>query len=150
MSARMRFITDNYILKPKTKPRDDEVDFRLEVIKRFKDYAMVFDLLCFEIANGKPKKEYDAVVWDDTSVLFIEFKSPTTYKTLKAKKAQSWEATAKNIAKELGFKKYGAIIVVRDENEKVAIERSKPGLNVIPLSELANFDLGKALKDLTS
>jgi hypothetical protein len=72
-----------------TRPRGGEVEFRLEVIKRFRDRVVVFDLEYIKITSGQIKGDYDAVVWDDTSVLFIEFKSPTTYRNLKAKKAQS-------------------------------------------------------------
>ncbi|HDM36630.1 MAG TPA: hypothetical protein ENG09_05220 [Candidatus Syntrophoarchaeum butanivorans] len=139
MSVRMRFITDNYILKPRTEPRESEASLRQSLIELFPDRAIIFDLECRELKNGQPLLEYDAVVWNKESVLFIECKSPTTYRNYRAREAQSWRDISKKIAKELGFSEYATIIVVKGCREEGV--RRKGGVKVVPLERLADLEV---------
>jgi len=127
---------------PKTDPKESEVEFRRKLIRRFQDHAMLFDLVYSQITDGKNKGDYDALVWKNDFALFIEYKnSIKAYKGYKAHNAQQWKDVAKNIAKELGFAMYDAVIVVN--GDEMIGEREKGGVRVVPLSELSNLQIEK-------
>jgi hypothetical protein len=83
------------------------------------------------------KVEFDAILWNDEAMLFIEYKdSLSAYKNLQAKRAQQIKSTARNIARAFGFQKYSFIIVVKDIEQRI----EKGTAAVIPLDELINHE----------
>ncbi|MHC1572489.1 MAG: hypothetical protein ACXQTM_06105 [Methanosarcinales archaeon] len=80
--------------------------------------------------------EYDAVLWNSRSILFIEYKdSLTAHRRMPAKRAQQVSDFARNIAKTLGFREYNYIIVVNGLESRTV----KNGVPVIPLDELERY-----------
>jgi len=83
--------------------------------------------------NNQVLAEYDAVLWNSKSILFIEYKdSLIAYRRMPAKRAQQVSDFARNIARTLGFWKYNYTIVVNGLESGTI----KNGVHVIPLNEL--------------
>ena len=96
--------------------------------------GVLFNALAFK--NMANKVEFDAILWNDEAMLFIEYKdSPIVYKNLEAKRAQQIKGIARNIARAFGFRKYNFIIVVNGIEQRT----EKGTAAVIPLDELAGY-----------
>ncbi|MDJ1420922.1 MAG: hypothetical protein M5U10_03285 [Candidatus Methanoperedens sp.] len=96
--------------------------------------GVLFNVLAFK--NMANKVEFDAVLWNDEAILFIEYKdSPSMYKNMEAKRAQQIKGYSRNIARAFGFQKYNFIIVVNGLEQRV----EKGSAAVIPLNELINY-----------
>ncbi|PHP45279.1 hypothetical protein B6V01_004780 [Methanosarcinales archaeon ex4572_44] len=95
----------------------------------------LFNVMAHKNIN-QARVEYDAVIWNSNSILFIEYKdSLTAYRRMPAKRAQQVSDFARNIAKTLGFWKYNYIIVVNG----LESEREKHRVLVLPLDELKAY-----------
>jgi len=80
--------------------------------------------------------EYDAVLWNDYSMMFIEYKdSKNAYKRMSAKRAQQVSDFSKNIARKFGFDEYAYILVVNGISE----ETKKGEVVTIPLKRLPSY-----------
>jgi hypothetical protein len=96
--------------------------------------GVLFNVLAFK--NMANKVEFDAILWSNEAMLFIEYKDSTTmYKNLEAKRAQQIKGIARNIARAFGFQKYNFIIVVNGIEQRT----EKGTAVVIPLNELTNY-----------
>ena len=81
--------------------------------------------------------EYDAILWNHESMLFIEYKdSASAYKRMSAKRAQQVSAATKNIARRFGFDRCAYIIVVNGIPE----ETKKGEVVTIPLADLPEYE----------
>ncbi len=97
--------------------------------------GVLFNVLAFK--NMANKVEYDAVLWNDEAILFIEYKnSMSMYKNMQAKMANKKKGYARNIARAFGFLRYNFIIVVNGIKHKA----EKGTAMVIPLAELRDFN----------
>lgn len=98
--------------------------------------GVLFNVLAFK--NMANKVEYDAVLWKDDSILFIEYKnSLNMYKNLQAKNVQKKKGYARNVAKAFGFRTYDFIIVVHGLER--GAEKEKGNALVISLEELSSY-----------
>ena len=107
--------------------------------------GVLFNVLAFK--NMANKVEFDAVLWSNEAILFIEYKDSTSvYKNLEAKRAQQIKGITKNIARAFGFQKYNFIIVVNGLEQRAV----KGTAAVIPLSELTSYvpEFESALEEL--
>jgi hypothetical protein len=96
--------------------------------------GVLFNVLAFK--NMANNVEYDAVLWNDEEILFIEYKnSISMYKSMQGKNAQQKKSYAKNVARAFGFRNYNFIIVVNGLEERA----EKGTSDVIPLEEMAGF-----------
>lgn len=97
--------------------------------------GILFNVLAFKkMAN---KVEYDAILWNDEVMLFIEYKnSMSMYKSMQASIAKKKKGYAKNIARAFGFLRYNFIIVVNGIEQRA----EKGTAMVIPLAELKQFN----------
>lgn len=94
----------------------------------------LFNVLAYK--NHQILAEYDAVLWNSESILFIEYKdSPASYRRMYAKRTQQVSDYARNISRKLGFQQYSYIIVVKGL-DKATIKGTAP---VIPLDELKTY-----------
>jgi len=86
--------------------------------------------------NSKDPDEYDAVLWQDDKVWFIEYKdSQAAYKRMNAKRAQQLCDISRNLARVFGFAQYSFTIVVNDLEEMTV----KGSVDVVPLDKLYDF-----------
>jgi len=107
--------------------------------------AVLFNVNAFK--NMANKVEFDAVLWSDDAMLFIEYKdSISRYQSLKAKRAQQIKGIARNISRAFGFQKYNFIIAVNGLEQRT----EKGTVAVIPLDELAIYipELESTLEEL--
>lgn len=107
--------------------------------------GVLFNVLAFK--NMANKVEFDAVLWSNEAILFIEYKdSPSVYKNLEAKRAQQIKGISRNIARAFGFRRYNFIIVVNGIDQRA----EKGTAVVIPLNELAGYipEFESALEEL--
>ncbi len=107
--------------------------------------GVLFNVLAFK--NMANKLEFDAILWNNEAVLFIEYKdSLSMYKNLEAKRAQQIKDYSKNIARAFGFRKYNFIIVVNGLEQRT----EKGTADAIPLNELASYvpEFESALEEL--
>lgn len=96
--------------------------------------GVLFNVLAFK--NMANNVEYDAVIWNDEGILFIEYKnSLSMYKYMQGKTAQQKKGYAKNVARAFGFSHYKFIIVVNGLEERA----EKGTSEVIPLEEMSDF-----------
>ncbi|MEA1864231.1 MAG: hypothetical protein U9N46_03375 [Euryarchaeota archaeon] len=80
--------------------------------------------------------EYDGMLWNHESMLFIEYKdSVTAYRRMNAKRAQQVADSSGNIARRFGFDGYSYILVVNGIPE----ETKKGDVVVIPLERLPDY-----------
>ena len=88
------------------------------------------------VEHGQRLLEYDAVLWDDKNVLFIEYKKTVkAYKSVNAKRINQVKSISQSVARRLGFANYQFIIVVRGMNE----ETERGSATVVGLSVLEAF-----------
>ncbi|MBN1322399.1 MAG: hypothetical protein JW986_00150 [Methanotrichaceae archaeon] len=124
--------SDPYVLKPREAPIT-EVDFRLHLNINW-CRGVLFNVVAQR--NGMAIVEYDAILWSDDSVMFVEYKdSKAAYKGLSTRRTQQMGGYAKNIARGLGYRKYAFVVVVKGLEEATA----KGGFEVIPLHLLGNY-----------
>ena len=96
--------------------------------------GVLFNVLAFK--NMANNVEYDAVLWNDEEILFIEYKnSISMYKSMQGKTAQQKKSYARNVARAFGFRNYNFIIVVNGLEERA----EKGTSDVIPLREIPGF-----------
>ena len=125
--------SDPYVLKPRNTPLT-EADFRLHLNISW-CRGVLFNVVAQR--NGKAIVEYDAILWSDDSVMFVEYKdSPAAYKGLSSRRTQQMGSFAKNIARGLGYRKYAFVVVVKGIEETTA----KGGCTVIPLHLLGCYE----------
>jgi len=124
--------SDPYILKPRATPIT-EADFRIHLNISW-CRGVLFNVVALK--NSIAIVEYDALLWSDESLMFIEYKdSVAAYKDLSSRRIQQMNSYAKNIARGLGYKNYNFIVVVKGLEENT----SKGGVAVLPLYELGSY-----------
>ncbi len=130
----MEFKAEPYTLRLRPDVQRSELALRSNLNLKWCG-GVLFNVNAFK--NMANKVEFDAILWNDEVMLFIEYKdSLSAYKNLQAKRAQQIKSTARNIARAFGFQKYSFIIVVKDIEQR--IEKSTAA--VIPLDELINHE----------
>lgn len=86
--------------------------------------------------HGQILLEYDAVIWDEKNILFIEYKkSVKAYKNVLAKRIKQVKSVSQSVARKLGFANYQYIIVVKGITE----ETERGGVQVVGLSVLEAY-----------
>jgi len=124
--------SDPYVLKTRITPLT-EADFRVHLNINW-CRGVLFNVVAMK--NSIAVVEYDAILWSDDSIMFIEYKdSPAAYKDLSSRRVQQMNSLAKNIARGLGFKSFSFVVVVKDLEEAA----SKGGVEVIPLVDLGSY-----------
>lgn len=124
--------SDPFVLKPRTAPTT-EADFRLHLNTNW-CLGVLFNVVALK--NSVAIVEYDAILWSDDSMMFIEYKdSIAAYKSLSSRRIQQMNGLAKNIARGLGYKGFAFVVVVRDLEEAA----SKGGVDVLPLHSLGSY-----------
>lgn len=125
--------SDPYVLKPRTTPIT-EADFRVHLNIGW-CRGILFNVVA--LRNSIAIVEYDAILWGDDQLMFIEYKdSVNAYKDLSSRRIQQMAGLAKNIARGLGYKSYSFIVVVKGLEEAV----SKSGVEVLPLYLLGSYE----------
>jgi len=125
--------SDPYVLKPRTSPMT-EADFRRHLNINW-CRGVLFNVVALK--NSIAIVEYDALLWSDESLMFIEYKdSVSAYKSLSARRIQQMGSFAKNIARGLGYKNYCFVVVVKDLESSTI----RGGATVIPLYLLGSFE----------
>ncbi|MFQ6061654.1 MAG: hypothetical protein ACE5J9_00535 [Methanosarcinales archaeon] len=125
--------SDPYVLKPRSDILETELEFRKQLNVSWCK-GVLFNVVAFK--NSIAIVEYDALLWNDDSILFIEYKdSKTAYKNLTAKRVQKKNSLARNIARGLGYPKYNFTIVVNGIEEST-IKGNTP---VISLKEVYEY-----------
>jgi hypothetical protein len=110
-----------------------EVDLRLYIDLSWCN-GVIFNAAVVE--HGQRLLEYDAVLWDDTNVLFVEYKkSVNAYKAMSAKRINQVKSISQTVARRLGFANYQYIIVVRGMTE----ESERGCVDIVGLSVLEAF-----------
>jgi hypothetical protein len=124
--------SDPFVLKPRTTPIT-EADFRLHLNISW-CRGVLFNVVALK--NSIAIVEYDALLWSDDSVMFIEYKdSVAAYKSLSSRRIQQMNALAKNIARGLGYRNFTFVVVVKGLEEST----NKGGVEVMPLYALGNY-----------
>ncbi len=124
--------SDPYVLKPRIAPIS-EADFRLHLNINW-CRGVLFNVVALK--NSIAIVEYDALLWSDEAMMFIEYKdSVAAYKGLSSRRVQQMNSFAKNIARGLGYKKYVFVVVVKGLEEGT----NKGGVEVMPLYALGNY-----------
>ena len=124
--------SDPYVLKTRITPLT-EADFRTHLNINW-CRGVLFNVVAMK--NSIAVVEYDAILWSDDSIMFIEYKdSPAAYKDLSSRRVQQMNSLAKNIARGLGFKRFNFVVVVKGLEE----ETNKGGVLVMPLVELGSY-----------
>ena len=131
-SPMIELSSDPYVLKPRNTPLT-EADFRLHLNISW-CRGVLFNVVALK--NAIAVVEYDALLWSDDSIMFVEYKdSVAAYKDLSSRKVQQMNSFAKNIARGLGYKNFAFIVVVKGLEE----ETNKGGVEVLPLVELGSY-----------
>ncbi len=124
--------SDPYVLKPRNTPLT-EADFRLHLNISW-CRGVLFNVVAMK--NSIAVVEYDALLWSDDSVMFVEYKdSAAAYKDLSSRRVQQMNSFAKNISRGLGYRNFTFIIVVKGLEEGT----NKGGVEVLPLVELGSY-----------
>jgi hypothetical protein len=124
--------SDPYVLKPRNAPMT-EADFRLHLNISW-CRGVLFNVVALK--NAIAVVEYDALLWSDDSIMFVEYKdSVSAYKALSSRRVQQMNSFAKNIARGLGYKNFTFIVVAKGLEEGT----SKGGVEVLPLFELGSY-----------
>ena len=124
--------SDPYVLKPRNSPMT-EADFRLHLNISW-CRGVLFNVVALK--NAIAVVEYDALLWSDDSIMFVEYKdSVSAYKALSSRRVQQMNSFAKNIARGLGYKNFTFIVVAKGLEEGT----SKGGVEVLPLFELGSY-----------
>ncbi|HOT07746.1 MAG: hypothetical protein A4E45_00660 [Methanosaeta sp. PtaB.Bin039] len=125
--------SDPYVLKPRVSP-DTETDFRIHLNIGW-CRGVLFNVVALK--NSIAMVEYDAILWSEDSVMFVEYKdSVAAYKNLSSRRIQQMAGLAKNIGRGLGYRKYNFLVVVKDLEEKTC----KGGVEVLPLYLLGSYE----------
>jgi len=125
--------SDPYVLKPRNTPLT-EADFRLHLNISW-CRGVLFNVVALK--NSIAVVEYDALLWSDDSIMFVEYKdSAAAYKGLSSRRIQQMNSFAKNIARGLGYKNFIFIVVVKGLEEMT----NKGGVEVLPLFSLGNYE----------
>lgn len=124
--------SEPYVLKPRNTLLT-EADFRLNLNISW-CRGVLFNVVALK--NAIAVVEYDALLWSDDSIMFVEYKdSVAAYKDLSSRRVQQMNSFAKNISRGLGYKNFSFIVVVKGLEER----SNKGGIEVLPLFELGNF-----------
>lgn len=124
--------SDPYVLKPRNTPLT-EADFRLHLNISW-CRGVLFNVVALK--NSIAVVEYDALLWSDDSVMFVEYKdSVAAYKDLSSRRVQQMNSFAKNIARGLGYKNFTFIVAVKG----LEVPLNKGGVEVLPLYALGNY-----------
>lgn len=124
--------SDPYVLKPRNAPMT-EADFRLHLNISW-CRGVLFNVVAMK--NSIAVVEYDALLWSDDSVMFVEYKdSAAAYKDLSSRRVQQMNSFAKNIARGLGYRNFTFVVVVKGLDEGT----NKGGVEVLPLFELGSY-----------
>lgn len=124
--------SDPYVLKPRNTPLT-EADFRLHLNISW-CRGVLFNVVALK--NSIAVVEYDALLWSDDSVMFVEYKdSVAAYKDLSSRRVQQMNSFAKNIARGLGYKNFIFIIAVKG----LEAPMNKGGVEVLPLYALGSY-----------
>lgn len=125
--------SDPYVLKPRPSP-ETECDFRIHLNINW-CRGVLFNVVALK--NSIAIVEYDAILWSEDSLMFLEYKDSTSaYKALSSRRIQQMSSYARNIARGLGYRKFNFIVVVKNLEEST----TKGGVKVIPLYELGNYE----------
>lgn len=125
--------SDPFVLKPRNTPLT-EADFRLHLNISW-CRGVLFNVVALK--NSIAVVEYDALLWSDDSIMFVEYKdSVAAYKGLSSRRVQQMNSFAKNIARGLGYKNFTFIVVVKGLDEMT----TKGGVEVLPLFSLGNYE----------
>jgi hypothetical protein len=125
--------SDPFVLKPRNTPLT-EADFRLHLNISW-CRGVLFNVVALK--NSIAVVEYDALLWSDDSIMFVEYKdSAAAYKGLSSRRVQQMNSLAKNIARGLGYKNFTFIVVVKGLEELT----TKGGVEVLPLFSLGNYE----------
>jgi hypothetical protein len=125
--------SEPYVLKPRNTPLS-EADFRLHLNISW-CRGVLFNVVALK--NAIAVVEYDALLWSDDSIMFVEYKdSVAAYRDLSSRRVQQMSSFAKNIARGLGYKKFVFVVAVKGLEEST----SKGGVDVLPLFELGNYE----------
>lgn len=124
--------SDPYVLKPRTS-QITEIDFRLHLNINW-CRGVLFNVVALK--NSIAIVEYDALLWSEDSLMFIEYKdSVAAYKNLSTRRIQQMGGLARNIARGLGYRNYAFIVVVKDLDAAL-VRGAAP---VIPLYQLGSY-----------
>ena len=124
--------SDPFVLKPRNTPLT-EADFRLHLNINW-CRGVLFNVVALK--NSIAVVEYDALLWSDDSIMFVEYKdSVAAFKDLSSRRVQQMNSLAKNISRGLGYRNFTFIVVVKGLEE----ETNKGGVQVLPLFELGNY-----------
>jgi len=125
--------SEPYTLKTRPDIIDTEKDFRNN-LNLAEVNGMLFNVLAFK--NSAILAEYDAILWREDKVWFIEYKdSHAANKRMSAKRVQQVSDMSRNLARIFGFAQYNFTIVVKGIKEPVV----KGNSNVVPLEDLPDF-----------
>ncbi|MGD9564966.1 MAG: hypothetical protein AB7V64_02200 [Methanothrix sp.] len=125
--------SDPYVLKSRT-VQDTELDFRLNLNLSW-CRGVLFNVVAQK--NSVAIVEYDAILWTDEALMFIEYKdSVAAYKNLSTRRIQQIGSFAKNITAGLGYKAYTFLVVVNGLTEQT----NRGGAVVIPLFLLGSYE----------
>lgn len=128
----IELLSDPYVLKTRNTPLT-EADFRIHLNISW-CRGVLFNVVATK--NSIAVVEYDAILWSDDSIMFIEYKnSPAAYKDLSSRRVQQMNSFARNIARRLGYKSFNFVVVVKGLDEST----SKGGVIVLPLVELGSY-----------
>ena len=88
------------------------------------------------VQQGQTLLEYDAVLWDQSRVLFVEYKKTVNaYRNMSAKRINQVKSISQIVARRLGFPRYQYVIVVRGITDVI----DHGGVTVVGLSVLEGF-----------
>jgi len=119
-------------LKP-TSSSVTEADLRLHLNMGW-CRGILFNVVALK--NSIAVVEYDALLWSDDSMMFVEYKDSTAaYKDLSSRRVQQMNSFARNIARGLGYRSYAFIVVVKGLEEIT----NKGGVPVLPLFQLGSY-----------
>lgn len=125
--------SDPFVLKPRNTPLT-EADFRLHLNISW-CRGVLFNVVAMK--NSIAVVEYDAILWSDDSIMFVEYKdSVSAYRDLSSRRVQQMKGFAKNIARGLGYRCYEFIVAVKGLEQR----SSKGGADVLPLFELGSHE----------
>ncbi|MDK2892389.1 hypothetical protein [Methanohalophilus sp.] len=130
----MKLRSGPYCLKIRPDIIGSERQFREKL--NLSDFNGVLFNAGLTINNSSQKIEYDAILWKDRNICFMEYKdSLLAHKRMKAKRVQQVSDKSRDVARAFGFLKYDFVVVV---NGEPAIDQ-KSGVRVIPLEDLPSF-----------
>jgi hypothetical protein len=131
----MELRSGSYCLKSRPDIVGSEMQFREKL--NLSDVNGILFNVGLTINNSNQKIEFDAILWKDRNICFMEYKdSPAAHKRMKAKRVQQVSDKSRDIARVFGFLQYDFVVVV---NGKLSTDQ-KNGVRVITLEELPFFE----------